>query len=345
MPPPAPPPAALAGIDRVALSRFLEKPARAAMQARHYPRAIALYRGLAAARGPGNPIALDLARAWTLAGRYEDAADVLDDFIATATELALVEQARAERDRVRKQRFFFDKGFAVPPATGEARRAFDLGRRAFKKKRFAEALIYYETGHALDPDMPGFLRELGATYDKLGAPAERLAFYQRYLHLRPLGQNADFVRRQLIAARAPLGQLNVSSALQCDEFWMGGTRGSKLPMRAIKLPPGTFKLLCVNFGHELAYFEYATVEAGKTTDVRFRWAIVENRLTDPLGRIRIEDPRSGDMIDVGVSSPSVGVIVPPDGRALRIDVVSEEGSRREERYLTLKDGGHYPVAW
>jgi hypothetical protein len=126
---------------------------------------------------------------------------------------------------------------------------------------------------------------------------------------------------------------------------MGGTRGTKLPMRAIKLPPGTFKLLCVNFGHELAYFEYATVEAGKTTDVRFRWAIVENRLTSPLGRIRIEDPRSGDMIDVGVSSPSVGVIVPPDGRALRIDVVSEEGSRREERYLTLRDGGRYPVAW
>ncbi|HEY8142747.1 MAG TPA: tetratricopeptide repeat protein, partial [Kofleriaceae bacterium] len=197
VPPPAPPPAALAGIDRVALSRFLEKPARAAMQARRYPRAIALYRGLAAARGPGNPIALDLARAWTLAGRYEDAADVLDDFIATASELALVEQARAERDRVRKQRFFFDKGFAVPPATGEARRAFDLGRRAFRKKRFAEALVYYETGHALDPEMPGFLRELGATYDRLGAPAERLAFYQRYLHLRPLGQNADFVRRQL----------------------------------------------------------------------------------------------------------------------------------------------------
>ena len=51
------------------------------------------------------------------------------------------------------------------------------------------------------------------------------------------------------------------------------------------------------------------------------------------------------MIDVGVSSPSVGVIVPPDGRALRIDVVSEEGSRREERYLTLRDGGRYPVAW
>src|SRR4029079_10383434 len=102
----------------------------------------------------------------------------------------------------------FDKGFAVASANREAQHSFDLGRRAFKKKRFGEALVYYEMGHALDPEMPGFLRELGATYERLGAPGARLAFYDRYLHLRPLGPNADFVRKQLVAARAPLGQLS-----------------------------------------------------------------------------------------------------------------------------------------
>lgn len=315
------------------------------MQRRAYPRAIGLFRGLVAARGPGHPIALDLARAWTLAGRYDEAADVLDAFLAASRDARLVDQARSERDRIGKARFFFDQRFEVPPATAEARRCFDLGRAAYRRRRFGEALAYYEIGYVLDPEMPGFLRELGATYDRLGASQERLAFYSKYLQLRPLGRNADFVRHQLEQRGAPLGALDVSSSLPCDEFWLSATTGVKLPLKHLVLPPGRYKALCVNFAHELAYFEYVAIEPRKTTSLQFRWALIENQLTGPLGRIRIEDPRSGDLVDLGVSASAVGVVVPEEDRALRIELAAEDGSRKASRYLRLAPGRRYIVRW
>lgn len=343
---PAPSPTRVPHADAVELSRFLEKPAAAAMRKRDYTRAIALYRGLVAARGEGDPIALDLARAWTLAGRYDEAGEVLDQFLAAARDEKLIEGARRERERISKARFFFDKSFDIPPASGEAERCFDLGRKNFRRGKYAEALVYYQMGHALDVNFPGFLRELGATYEKLGAHKERLDFYTRYLLLRPLGKNADFVRKQLEASKADLGVLSVESSLPCDEFWLSGTRGGRLPVQGLKVPPGKFKALCVSFQHELAYFEYATVETGKAAALRFRWAIVENELKSPLGRIRIQDPRSeGDMIDLGVSATAVGVVLPDDDRAIAVELVSEDGSRNERRYIRLAPGQRYKLAW
>ena len=52
-------------------------------------------------------------------------------------------------------------------------------------------------GYALAPDLPGFLRELGSTYDKLDAPDRKREFYRRYLVQRPFGANADVVRDEL----------------------------------------------------------------------------------------------------------------------------------------------------
>ena len=332
-------------VDRVAISAFLEQPARLAIKRRDHTRAVALYRGLVAARGAGDRAALDLAQAWTLVGRYDEAGEVLDAFLANSQDRALIGRARAERERVGKARLFFDREFVLQPATAEARRCFALGRRAFRKQRFAEALAYYEMGHALAPDMPGFLRELGATYDRLGARSERVAFHTRYLQSRPLGKNADYVRKQLEQVNAPLGSLDVSSSLPCDEFWLAGTSGTSLPIKALKLPPGRFKALCVSFVHELAYFEYVTIQPRQVTRLTFRWAVVENKLRDPLGRIRIEDARSGDLIDLGVSSPAIGVVVPADDRALRVELVAEDGTRRESRYLRLSPGGRYDVRW
>jgi tetratricopeptide (TPR) repeat protein len=337
---------ALGPAEAAELSEFLEKPATTAMRRRQYTRAIALYRGLVAARGEGHPIALDLARAWTLAGRYDEAGEVLDAFLAASRDSKLRAGAQAERDRIAKARFFFDKSFDIPPATGEAERCFDLGRKAYRKRKFSEALLYYKMGHALDANFPGFLRELGATYEKLGALDERLAFYTSYLRLRPIGKNADFVRKQLEESKTELGVLNVDSSLPCDEFWLSGTRGARLPVRSLKVPPGKFKALCVNFAHELAYFEYATVKPDKETTLQFRWAIIENQLANPLGRIRIEDPRSaGDMIDLGVSSTAVGVVVPAEDRPVQVELVAEDGTRNERRFLRLTPGQRYKLAW
>jgi tetratricopeptide (TPR) repeat protein len=332
--------------DAVELSRFLEKPAAASMRKREYTRAIALYRGLVSARGEGDRIALDLARAWTLAGRYDEAGEVLDAFAAASRNDKLIETARRERERIAKARFFFDKSFDIPPATVEAERCFDLGRKSFRRGKYGDALVYYQMGHALDVNFPGFLRELGATYEKVGAHQERLDFYTRYLLLRPIGKNADFVRKQLEASKAELGVLNVESSLPCDEFWLSGTRGARLPVQNLKVPPGKFKALCVNFQHELAYFEYATITAGKTSTLKFRWAIIENHLKNPLGRIRVQDPRSeGDMIDLGVSSTAVGVVVPDQDRAIPVELVSEDGTRSQRRYIRLVPGQRHRMAW
>ena len=84
---------------------------------------------------------------------------------------------------------FADK-LALAELTGEARRAYALGRAAYGTRQYGDALDYFHNGYALAPELLGFLRELGATYDKLGADKQKREFYLRYLRQRPFGANA-----------------------------------------------------------------------------------------------------------------------------------------------------------
>jgi hypothetical protein len=96
----------------------------------------------------------------------------------------------------------------------------------------------------------------------------------------------------------------------------------------------------------MALFEYTTVEAGKPANMSFRWGIVVNQLENPLGRITLENPKApGTMIDLGITSPEVGVAAPADGHKLKMILKADTGARTEERLVQIEPGQRFLVKW
>ncbi len=333
---------------RTKLSEFLVARAQQAAKAREWAKAIPLYQALVAARGPSSAEAKQLATLWTLAGQNEQAAEAWTVFAAAADSKER-DAALAEAKRLGSSPDPFADHLQLVPQAVEAKQAFTLGRAAFAAKRYGDALVYFHMGYALAPELPGFLRELGSTYDKLGATEPKREFYRRYLVQRPFGANADVVRAELAKDKDVLGTLLVSSSLPCTELWVNRQRvTAKLDAtgKGIVVAPGNYKGLCFNPKYEMALFEYATVESGKPAAMMFRWAIVENRLERPLGRIALENPKSpGTMIDLGITSTEVGVAAPGDKRKLKMILKDDSGVRTEERMVQIEPGQRVVVKW
>ena len=334
-------------LSRTKLSAFLIVPAEKLKKARAWSKAIPLYQALVVARGPASAEAEQLAKLWTLAGQNEEAVAVWRAISASTQDEAQKSRADAEVERLGKVKDPFADKLQLAPQPVEAKRSFTLGRSAFNAKRYGDALVYFHMGYALAPDLPGFLRELGATYDKLGAGDRKREFYQRYLLQRPFGGNADLFRKDLKKANAELGILSVTSSLPCTELWINRQRiTGALPQGGVAVAPGVYKGLCFVPKYEMALFEYATVSAGASAELAFRWAVIVNKLEKPLGRIAIENPKSpGVMMDLGVSSPEIGVALPPDDRKLRVQLRDDAGTRSEERFIRLEPGQRQVLQW
>lgn len=332
---------------RAQLSEFLVAPAQRAAKARDWAHAIPLYQAIVVARGPGSPEAKQLATLWTLAGQNERAAEAWSEYAAAATDPSDHGAAAAEAARLAADDDPFADKLVLAVESADARRAFALGRTAFSARQYGDALVYFHMGYALAPELPGFLRELGATYDKLGADRQKREFYRRYLAQRPIGGNADLVRGELIKDKDPLGTLQISSSLPCTELWLNRQRlTGKLPDKGIAVAPGSYKGLCFNPRFEMALFEYATALPGKPATMAFRWGIIENRLERPFGRIALENPKApGVMIDLGITSPEVGVAAPADGRKLRMVLKDDSGVRTETRSVQIEPGQRLVVKW
>ena len=333
--------------SRTEISQFLVKPAEKAAKARDWAHAIPMYQALVVAHGPGSPDGKELATLWTLAGQNEDAAEAWSTYANATTDEAGKQEALSEATRLGGAPDPFAEKLALAPLNAEAKQAFTAGRAAFAKQQYADALVYFHMGYALAPDLPGFLRELGATYDKLGQADQKREFYRRYLVQRPFGANADVVRTELAKDKDALGTLIVASSLPCTEMWINRERiTAKLPDKGLTVAPGQYKGLCFNPKYEMALFEYATVEAGKPAAMTFRWAIIDNQLEHPFGRIALENPKApGTMIDLGITSPEVGVAVAADGRKLRMVLKDDTGVRTEERMVGIEPGQHLVVKW
>jgi tetratricopeptide (TPR) repeat protein len=269
------------------------------------------------------------------------------DLAAATSDDAQRQRAQTEVARLSARPDPFADKLQLQPAVTEANKSFALGRAAFAAKKYGDALVYFHMGYTLAPDLPGFLRELGATYDKLGAADRKLEFYQRYLLQRPFGANADLVRKDLRKDNAQLGTLVVNSSLPCTELWINRQRlTGPMPQGGVSVAPGVYKGLCFVPKYEMALFEYATVGAGASAELSFRWAVIINKLEKPLGRIAIENPQApGVMMDLGVSSAQVGVALPRDDRKLRIVLRDDAGTRSDERYIRLEPGQSQVIQW
>lgn len=333
--------------NRTALTKFLVGDAERAAKDRKWTIAIPYYQALAAARGPASAEAARLATLWTLAGQFESAAAVWTALASATSDVKARGEALGEVTRLTANPDPFADRLELVPLAAPAKKAFTFGRKAFAAKQFGDALVYFHMGYSLAPDLPGFLRELGATYDKLGAPEKKREFYRRYLLQRPFGVNADIVRRELTNSKESLGTLLVSTSRPCEQLWINRQRiTTKLPAAGLLVAPGTYKGLCFAPKYEMALFEYAVVEAGKPAALNFAWTIVVNKLSNPYGRISLENPKSpGVMIDLGISSNEIGVAVPPDRRVLRMEIKDDLGSRTEKRTIKLEAGKPFNVTW
>lgn len=340
--------------DRIKMSEFLVAPARKAKaDPEQRGAAVAMYQALVVARGPGSPAARELAEAWALAGEHAEAVAVLDDIIASTDDPEMLNWARKQRPTWAELDNPFKKDYEPARVTRLATQAFEAGRKEFKRKNYADALVYFEMGYALDPDLPGFLREIGSVYDKLGAPDKKREFYFAYLRRRPFGKNADEIRKALAKEKANLGTLSIKSALPCQEFWMEGMlgdrskKGTTKPLEKLLLPPGTYQIFCTNFDYTFGYFDFPSVKAGEHTEFELTWAVIINQLDEPRGRIRIEDALNpGVMLDLGLHARELGVVVPRDGRALKLELRAIDNSRPvEERYLRLQPGSKEVIKW
>jgi tetratricopeptide (TPR) repeat protein len=328
------------------LSEFLVAPAQKATKARDWAKAIPYYQALVVARGPASAEAKQLATLWTLAGQNEQAAEAWTAYAAALTESRDREAALAEATRLAATPDPFADRLVLTQLIQDARRAFAIGRDAFARKQYSDALVCFHIGYALAPELPGFLRELGATYDKLGADASKREFYQRYLVQRPFGANADAVRAELRKDKNALGTLLISSSLPCAELWVNRQKIGKPPVKGITVAAGSYKGLCFNPKFEMALFEYAVVEPGKTTEMTFRWAIIENKLERPFGRIALENAKSpGSMIDLGITANEIGVAAPADGHKLKMTLKDDSGIRSEERMVVITPGQRIIVKW
>lgn len=332
---------------RAELSAFLVTPARAALAAGDRPRAIVLHQALALARGPASPEARELATLLIEAGQTDDAVRVLTRFAAATPDAMAAAAARGTALQLTAGAKVEARPLALPSQLALGKLAFKQGRAAFGKKRWGDALVYFHLGYVLAPELPGFLRELGATYDRLGAAAPKQAFYQAYLLRMPFGKNADAVRTELTRTKGALATLSITSSLPCEEVWLNRQRvPAALPQKQLLVAPGSYKAMCLSRRYEMATFEYATLGAGGSAAIRFDWALVVNKLAQPLGRIAIENLKApGVMLDLGVSSPEVGVVVSDLGRPLRMVLKDDGGTRVVERSVRIRPGERFVVEW
>ncbi len=335
--------------DPVEMSKFLVAPAEKAMKEKKYPLAIAYYQGLVAARGKASKEAMSLVEALVQENQYQRAIDVLDDFIAETDDPKALHQAKTARENLSKFENPFSREFKPVYPGKEAGEAFKLGRKAFANKKYADALLYYQIGVALDPELVGFLREIGATYDKLGAVKEKVDYLGKYLWLQPFGKNSDFARKLLAKHKKLTSKLSIVSPLPCDYVWLNGQLvPHKLPLKDLLVGPGYYAAICWNQGFELQYVEEIDhLEAGKKGTIKFNWAVIVNKLENPYGRLQVEDALNpGTMRSVPLSlSKGFGIPVPADGRALKVHLTSLNGAKDQTRYIKIAPGSTEVVKW
>jgi tetratricopeptide (TPR) repeat protein len=335
--------------SRADFAALVRKTAEAAYDKKDYPKAIVYYQALVVALGPASAEARKLADCWALAGQNEQAVAVLDAYMAASSDPDQIAEAQAAAKRIGGVNQIFSKQLKLPTQKKDGTKIFKLGRAAFKKKQYGDALVYYHMGYVLAPDLAGFLRELGSTYDKLGAKDKKLEFFRRYLYSHPFGKNADDIRKSVKKETGVLGSLTLSTSLPCEQVFIQGSGApmlltQKLPVKKLALAPGRYGVLCFSSKYGLYYRDPVVVTADQDTTHAFNWAIVVNALENPYGRISIENP-AGGMNDLGIDTPSHGVPCPDDGHALKLQLTDDAGTKSETRYQKLEPGQTYTIKW
>jgi tetratricopeptide (TPR) repeat protein len=313
---------------------WLEKAAEAAVVKGEYPRAVALFRGLAALHPKDPSPVYRLAEVYTLAGQYEEAIGEYRRF-ATRPEADPARKARADAEAKRLEEApapFSETLFRPAAATNESKRMFEEGKKDAQAKRWQPAVNELQAALLLDPDLPGPYRLLGAVYGKTGDHAQERLFLADYLRVRPDGKIADTVRATL-AKEHVLGTLSVDASFPCKVYINGRETGRSTPLKKYALPPGRYTISFENEQYHIYGNVHVTIATGKDTEKTFAFGILSTKL-DPWARVRVDGKDIGLWDEAGI----------PEGTH-NIAYKSHDGSKEKTVELTIKGGARAKLSW
>jgi tetratricopeptide (TPR) repeat protein len=313
---------------------WLEKAAEAAVVKGEYPRAVALFRGLAALRPKDPSPAYRLAEVYTLAGQYEEAIGEYRRF-AARPEADPARKARAEAESRRLEEApapFAETLFKQSTATNEAKRLFDEGKKDAQAKKWQAAVNELQAALLLDPDLPGPYRLLGAVYGKTGDRTQERLFLADYLRVRPDGKIADTVRATL-AKEHVLGTLSVDASFPCKVYINGRETGHATPLKKYALPPGKYVVGLENEQLHIVRNLRVDISTGKDTSKDFLFGVLSMKL-DPWARVRVDGKDIGLWDEAGI----------PEGTH-NISYKSHDGAKEKSVELTIKGGARAKLSW
>jgi tetratricopeptide (TPR) repeat protein len=101
----------------------------------------------------------------------------------------------------------------LDPALAEARRFSDAGKLQYELGRFEEARESYERAYAEKP-LPAFLFNIGQCHFQRRRFDQALFFYERYLELEPKAENRAVILELIAEARAGLAAAGSAGTAQ-----------------------------------------------------------------------------------------------------------------------------------
>lgn len=324
------PSAALAADD----GAWLEKAAEQAVAAGQFPRAVTLLRGLGALRPKDSTPQYRLAEVYTLAGQYEDAIVEYKRFAARA-DADGARKARAESEARRLDEApapFAETLFRLAPATNEAKRLFEEGKKDAQTRHYQPAVNELQAALLLDPDLPGPYRMLGAVYGKIGDRTQERNFLADYLRVRPDGKIADTVRENL-AKDHILGSITIDASFPCKVTVNGRDTGRVTPLKRYTLPPGRYSVGLVNDQFHIVRNLRVEVATNKDAQKFFAFGVLSTKL-DPWARIRVDGKDIGLWDEAGI----------PEGKHV-IAYKSFDNSREKSLTLDIKGGARQKLSW
>jgi tetratricopeptide (TPR) repeat protein len=313
---------------------WLEKAAEQAVVTGKYPRAVSLLRGLVALR-PKDPSPIyRLAEVYTLAGQYEEAIAEYRRF-GERKEADPARKAHAESEAKRLEEApapFSETLFKPLPATEEAKRLFEEGKKDAQANKYVPAVNELQAALLLDPDLPGPYRLLGAVYGKTGDRMQEKLFLADYLRVKPEGKIADTVRQRL-AHEHMLGTVTIDSSFPSGVYVNGRDLGVKTPLHSFALPAGRYMIEVENKEFQFNERRRVNVQVGKDTVARFKFGVLGTKL-DPWARVRIDGKDVGLFDEVGV----------PEGKH-HIEYKSNDGSKEKAVDIEIKDKQRTKLSW